>query len=135
MFSHMVLGTNDPQKAKTFYDATLGVLGAAPGTMWENGAITYFHAGYLFMVRPPLDGKVATHANGGTLGFIASSPEQVEAWHAAGLANGGTTCENPPGYRDQPTGRVYLAYLRDPTNNKIVAVYRPDTMNVIGEKS
>ena len=56
---------------------------------------------------------------------VACSPEQGAAFHAAGLAHGGTTCEDPPGYREGPGGKLYLAYLRDPDGNKICALYRP----------
>ena len=53
------------------------------------------------------------------------SPEQVDAFHAAGVANGGTTCENPPGWREGSVGKLYLAYVRDPDGNKLCALYRP----------
>jgi catechol 2,3-dioxygenase-like lactoylglutathione lyase family enzyme len=72
----------------------------------------------------PLDNKPATPANGGTIGFMAKSVELVDAFHAAGVANGGVTCEDPPGYREGPAGKMYLAYLRDPIGNKICAMFR-----------
>ena len=78
----------------------------------------------MFAFSLPIDNKAATPANGGTIGFLAQSPEQVDAFHAAGIANGGTTCEDPPGYREGPAGKLYLAYMRDPIGNKICAMYR-----------
>ena len=72
----------------------------------------------------PIDGKPAHHANGGTIGFLAENPEQADAWHAAGIANGGKTCEDPPGVRETPGGKAYLAYLRDPDGNKLCALHR-----------
>jgi catechol 2,3-dioxygenase-like lactoylglutathione lyase family enzyme len=78
----------------------------------------------VFAVTTPIDGEPATHANGGTVGFAVSSPEQADAWHAAGLAHGGTTCEDPPGVREGSVGKMYLAYLRDPDGNKICALHR-----------
>jgi hypothetical protein len=60
------------------------------------------------MVSKPIDGKPATHANGGTIGFSISDPKQVDAWHKAAVANGGTTIEDPPGVRQGASGELYL---------------------------
>lgn len=123
MFSHVMIGTDDLEQAKTFYDATLGALGAKPGVM--NGErVVYMHGGNLFLVTKPINGEPACSANGGTLGFAASSPEQADAWHAAGVAAGGTSIENPPGVREASFGKLYLAYLRDPSGNKVCAMHR-----------
>jgi catechol 2,3-dioxygenase-like lactoylglutathione lyase family enzyme len=125
MFSHVMLGTDDVAASKRFYDATLGALGAPEGEVDELGRVAYSHDGGRFVVRTPLNGEPSSGANGGTLGFQASSPEAVDAWHAAGLANGGTAIEDPPGPRNATGGRVlYLAYLRDPGGNKICALHR-----------
>jgi catechol 2,3-dioxygenase-like lactoylglutathione lyase family enzyme len=125
MFSHMMLGCNDVAAAKRFYDATLGALGVPPGEIDVQGRVVYMHNGGRFVVRQPLNGEPAHGANGGTLGFLAASPAEVDAWHAAGLANGGTAIEDPPGERRPPDGRVlYLAYLRDPSGNKLCGFYR-----------
>ena len=59
-----------------------------------------------------------------TIGFAVADPATVDAWHAAGVANGGTTCEEPPGVREGGLGKMYLAYLRDPSGNKICALHR-----------
>lgn len=123
MFSHVMVGSNDMAASKAFYDATLGALGARPG-MENNGRAVYMHDGNLFLVTPPINGEPACHANGGTIGFKAESPEAADAWHAAGLANGGTACEDPPGVREASFGKLYLAYLRDPAGNKLCAMYR-----------
>ncbi|OMJ33226.1 glyoxalase [Sphingomonas sp. Sph1(2015)] len=121
MFSHVMLGADDIDAAKRFYDAILGVLGAPEGVVDPLGRLVYSYKGARFLISKPIDGKPATYANGATLGFAIDSPEQADAWHAAGLANGGTAIENPPGIRDVPVGKVYLAYLRDPTGNKLCA--------------
>ena len=123
MFSHVVLGSNDIARSKTFYDATFGAMGGAPGKQDAKGRLIYAHNGGLFLVTPPIDGKPATHANGGTIGITMSGPEQANAWHAAGVANGGTAIEDPPGLRGG--GAMYLAYLRDPDGNKLCALHRP----------
>ncbi len=125
MFSHVMLGADDIAAAQVFYDATLGALGVAPGVVDEWGRLVYAHDGGRFLVTRPIDGQPASHANGGTLGFRATSPEQVEAWHAAGVASGGTAIEAPPGVRHATGGReLYLAYLRDPAGNKVCATHR-----------
>jgi catechol 2,3-dioxygenase-like lactoylglutathione lyase family enzyme len=124
MFSHVVLGADDLDAAKAFYDATLGVIGAPAGEIDTKGRIVYGHAGGRLLITRPINGEPACHANGGTIGFRMESPETVDAWHAAGLAHGGTACEDPPGIR-QATGNrtMYLAYLRDPAGNKLCATH------------
>lgn len=124
MFSHIMLGANDLEATRKFYDAVLGTLGIAPGVI--NKDIRYFYRTPTgtFSFTKPIDGQPATPANGGTIGFLAESLEQVHAFHAAGIANGGTTCEDPPGPRDGAFGVLNLAYLRDPTGNKICVLHR-----------
>jgi catechol 2,3-dioxygenase-like lactoylglutathione lyase family enzyme len=123
MFSHVMIGTNDLEKAKAFYDALLGTLGVAPARV-DGHRIFYRTKAGVFSVSKPIDGKPATPANGGTIGFACSSTEQADAWHATGVANGGTSCENPPGVREGAMGKLYLAYLRDPDGNKLCALHR-----------
>jgi catechol 2,3-dioxygenase-like lactoylglutathione lyase family enzyme len=123
MFSHVMVGTNDLDRAKAFYDAVLGTLGVPPA-MVDGNRIFYFANGGIFSVSLPINGQPATAANGGTIGFACSSPAQADAWHAAGVANGGTTCEDPPGVREGGMGKMYLAYLRDPDGNKLCALHR-----------
>lgn len=124
MFSHMVLGANDLEASRKFYDATLEVLGYKPGIFDPKGRYVYLSKQASFLITTPLDGQPATHGNGSTLGFAATSPEQVDAWHKAGAAAGGTPCEDDPGIREGAGIKLYLAYLRDPSNNKICAMYR-----------
>jgi catechol 2,3-dioxygenase-like lactoylglutathione lyase family enzyme len=124
MFSHVVVGSNDIGRSKQFYDALFSAVGGRPGSTDPKGRLIYLHNGGLFMVSKPLDGKAATHANGGTIGFTMASAEQADAWHKAGVANGGTTIEDPPGARQGGAVPMYLAYLRDPDGNKLCAFYR-----------
>lgn len=124
MFSHVMVGADDVAAAKVFYDATLGALGYEAGGMDDKGRLFYVTPTGIFAVTKPIDGGPASCANGGTIGFAVSSPEACDAWHAAGLANGGTACEDPPGVREGPFGNLYLAYLRDPAGNKLCALYR-----------
>jgi catechol 2,3-dioxygenase-like lactoylglutathione lyase family enzyme len=123
MFSHIMVGTNDLDRAKAFYDGVLGTLDIPPGRV-DRHRVFYMTPTGVFAVTLPIDGQPATVANGATIGFAASSPEKANAFHAAGLANGGTAIEDPPGLREGPTGNLYLAYLRDPDGNKIVALHR-----------
>ena len=124
MFSHVMVGAKDLEASRKFYDASLGALNIKPGVI--NRDIRYFYRSPtgVFSFTLPLDNAAATPANGGTIGFAAQSVEQVDAFHAAGIANSGVTCEDPPGYREGPAGKMYLAYLRDPAGNKICAMFR-----------
>ena len=124
MFSHVMVGSNDIDRSKKFYDAVFGAMGAKPGTVDAKGRVIYAHNGGRFMVSKPIDGQQACHANGGTVGFTMSGPEQADAWHKAGVANGGKSIEDPPGVRQGAAGPMYLAYLRDPDGNKLCAFAR-----------
>lgn len=124
MFSHIMLGATDLAASKKFYDATLGALGIGPGHQDDKGRVFYMTETGIFAISTPINGDPACAANGGTIGFNVASPEQGDAWHAAGVANGGTTCEDPPGIREGDMGKMYLAYLRDPSGNKICALKR-----------
>ncbi len=125
MFSHVMLGARDLEQSRQFYDALLGALGHAPGVA-NKSRYFYRSAGGNFGITLPINGEAACHGNGSTLGFAATSPEQVDTAHAAGVAAGGVSCENPPGWRELGNGvRLYLAYLRDPAGNKLCLTYRP----------
>jgi catechol 2,3-dioxygenase-like lactoylglutathione lyase family enzyme len=124
MFSHVMVGSDDIAQSRKFYDALFGAIGGKPGVQDEKGRLIYLYNGGLFLVSKPIDGKSATHANGGTIGFAMTSPEQADAWHEAGVANGGTAIEDPPGVRQSGVGDLYLAYLRDPYGNKLCALHR-----------
>jgi catechol 2,3-dioxygenase-like lactoylglutathione lyase family enzyme len=129
MFSHIMLGTNDIEKSKRFYDAVLGVLGAGEGMRNTSGTghvrLFYRHDGATFSVTQPINNEPATCGNGSTLGFKCNSEAQVQQFHDAAVANGGTSIESPPGPRQGPAGTLYLAYVRDPDGNKLCALYRP----------
>ena len=124
MYSHMMVGSKDIASSKTFYDALFGAVGGKPGITDEKGRLIYMHNGGIFLVSPPINGEPACHANGGTIGFAMSSPEQADAWHKAGAESGGTPIEDAPGIRTGAMGALYLAYLRDPDGNKLCALHR-----------
>ncbi len=119
-----MLGANDIQESKKFYDATLGALGHEPGVIDEKGRCFYFTDKGIFSISKPIDGEPASHGNGMTIGFAAATTELADAWHAAGLENGGTDCEDAPGWREGPSRKLYLAYLRDPAGNKMCVLHR-----------
>ena len=121
MFSHVMVGSNDVDRSKKFYDA----LFEKDAKQDDKGRLAYRKNGAVFMVTKPIDGQPAHHANGGTIGFNFDSPEEVDAWHRRGVAAGGTPCEDPPGYRENAFGKLYLAYLRDPDGNKLCGLHRP----------
>ena len=124
MFSHVMVGVTDLERSRQFYDALLATIGVPPGIPNKN---RYFYRSPTgtFGITTPINGEPACHANGGTIGFAMQTPEQADAFHAAGLAHGGTTCKEPPGWRDNGVGKLYLAYLRDPDGNKLCALHRP----------
>ena len=124
MFSHIMVGANDIQEAKQFYDATFGALGQGSGMIDDKGRCSYMANGGIFVISKPIDNNPACHGNGSTFGFVAADAAAVDAWQAAGVANGGTACEEPPGVREGGAGKMYLAYLRDPSGNKLCAMYR-----------
>jgi catechol 2,3-dioxygenase-like lactoylglutathione lyase family enzyme len=119
----MMVGSNDIDRSKKFYDALFQAMGGRAGSKDPKGRLIYIHSGSLFLVTPPIDGQPATHGNGSTIGF-AMTPEQADAWHRAGQENGGTAIEDAPGVRSGNGMSMYLAYLRDPDGNKLCALHR-----------
>ena len=124
MFSHIMLGANDVEKSKVFYDAILATIGFSEGVIDPQGRCFYLSDDCIFALSKPIDGQPAGPGNGSTIGFDVTSVEMGNAWHAAGLANGGTDCEDAPGVRGSDKDGMYLAYLRDPSGNKLCALYR-----------
>ncbi|MBQ1782351.1 MAG: VOC family protein [Gammaproteobacteria bacterium] len=123
MFSHVMVGSNDIAKSKQFYDAIMAVSGYSEGVVDAKGRCFYLSKDGLLGITKPINGEPATHGNGMTVGFKLSSPDLVDAWYAAGVANGGTPCEDPPGFRTNGDMVLYLAYLRDPSGNKLCGTH------------
>ena len=123
MFSHVMVGSSDLERSRRFYDAALGALGVGPGHLDRHRIFWRSKTG-VFSASLPINGEPQSVGNGSTIGFACESPAMVDAWHAAGLATGGARCEDPPGERQGPAGRLYLAYLRDPDGNKLCASFR-----------
>jgi catechol 2,3-dioxygenase-like lactoylglutathione lyase family enzyme len=129
MFSHVMVGSNDIERSKRFYDAALAVLGVGEPMRNVNGTghvrLFYRHEGNTFCVSEPIDSQPACGANGGTIGFKCHSPEQVKQFHDVAVAHGGTSIEDAPGLREGKLGAMHLAYVRDPDGNKLCALHRP----------
>ncbi|NUR13187.1 MAG: VOC family protein [Bradyrhizobium sp.] len=121
MFSHIMVGTNDPDRSREFYNRLFEKEGGTD----DKGRTAWRTKGSVFMISKPINGEPACHANGGTIGFNFDTPEEVDAWHKRGVEAGGATCEDPPGYRENAFGKLYLAYLRDPDGNKLCGLHRP----------
>lgn len=124
MFIHVMVGANDLAASRRFYDAALGSLGMDRGVADDRGRIWWLTGRSAFAITEPIDGAQASPANGGTIGFWASDTGAVDRFHANGLAHGGSLCEDPPGPRTVGAfGDMYVAYLRDPSGNKICAIH------------
>ena len=128
MFNHVMIGSNDIERSKLFYDAVLGTLGVGEPVRNTAGTghvrLFYRHNGNTFCVTEPINDEEATSANGGTIGFKCDSPEQVKKFHDTEIAHGGKSIEDPPGLRDSGLGKMHLAYVRDPDGHKLCAIYR-----------
>lgn len=132
MITHILVGALDLTQSKVFYDATLGLIGYGPSWELRPGMLFYSHGGFAFGICLPNDGRAANVGNGGTIGFSATGTDQVNRFHATGLAYGGR-CEGPPGPRPGAPGNTYAAYLRDPSGNKIcVSCQNPMSEEVHG---
>lgn len=128
MLNHVMIGSNDIERSKRFYDAVLGTLGVGEPLRNTAGSghtrLFYRHNGTIFGVTEPINDEEATVSNGSTIGFKCNSPEQVKEFHDTAIAHGGKSIEDPPGLRDGSLGAMYLAYVRDPDGNKLCAIYR-----------
>lgn len=131
MFNHVMVGTNDIDRAKRFYDAVLGTLGVGEPVRHISPTghtrLFYRHNGGTLGITQPLNNQPASPANGGTLGFKCTSPEQVKLFHDVAVANGGKSIEDPPGLRENDMGAMHLSYVLDPDGNKLNALYRVPT--------
>lgn len=129
MLNHVMIGSNDIEKSKTFYNAVLGVLGAGEPMVHVNDTgqtrLFYIHDGSTFSISEPINGEPATCANGFTIGFKCDSPEQLQELHDVAIANGGTAAEDPPGLREGSMGPMYLCYFLDPDGHKMCGLHRP----------
>ena len=129
MLNHVMLGSNDIEKTKKFYNSVLSVLGAGDAMEHVNETgqtrLFYIHDGSTFSISEPVNGEPVSIANGSTIGFVCDSPEQVKEFHDIAVANGGISVEDPPGPRDGTMGLMHLCYFLDPDGHKICGIHRP----------
>jgi catechol 2,3-dioxygenase-like lactoylglutathione lyase family enzyme len=129
MFNHVMLGTNDIERAGRFYEAVLGVLGLDAPPMRstaKSGHLRLFfrHDGSTLALSQPIDDAPATVANGSTLAFRCDSPERVREFHSTAVRHGAVSIEEPPGPRTLGPSTFYLGYVRDPDGHKLCAIHR-----------
>ena len=129
MLNHVMIGSNDIEKTKRFYNSVLSVLGAGDAMEHVNETgqtrLFYIHDGSTFSISEPVNGEPVSIANGSTIGFVCDSPEQVKEFHDIAVANGGISVEDPPGPRDGTMGLMHLCYFLDPDGHKICGIHRP----------
>lgn len=129
MLNHIMIGSTDIEKSKSFYNAVLGVLGAGEPMAHVNDTgqtrLFYMHDGSTFSVSEPINGEPVIASNGSTIGFLCTSPEQVVELHDVAIANGGTSIEDPPGLREGSMGAMHLSYFTDPDGHKVCGIHRP----------
>ena len=118
VFSHVFIGAKDVASSGKFYDAALAPLGVKNLGPFGDNWILYGKDKPAFVIAKPGNGE-APSSNGATVGFAAKTPADVDAFYAAGLANGGSDA-GAAGPRSHLPG-AYAAYLRDPAGNKICA--------------
>ncbi|HZY19525.1 MAG TPA: VOC family protein [Ramlibacter sp.] len=129
MFNHVMLGTNDIERAGRFYTAVLAVLGldTPPARSTSNSGhqrLFFRHDGNTLGISQPIDDAPATVANGSTLAFKCASPELVRVFHDTAVRNGAISIEDPPGPRRLGGMTYFLAYVRDPDGHKLCAIHR-----------
>jgi catechol 2,3-dioxygenase-like lactoylglutathione lyase family enzyme len=126
-----MVGSNDIERSKRFYDEVLGVLGVSEATLniADSGHTRLLYRnenGTNFIVTQPINNEPATVANGGTVAFSCESPEQVKHFHDVAVSAGGTSIEDAPGPRQTAgMGTIELAYVRDPDGNKLCGIHFP----------
>lgn len=129
MLNHIMIGSNDIDKTRRFYDAVLGVLGADAPRENKNDTgqtrLFYSHEGSTFSVSEPINGEPVSVANGSTIGFACNSPEQVKQLHDVAMANGGVSVESAPGPRGNGADIMHLCYFLDPDGHKLCGVHKP----------
>jgi catechol 2,3-dioxygenase-like lactoylglutathione lyase family enzyme len=125
MIFDIVLGSSDLDRSCAFYDAALGALGHERSPESTESWIGWgpkHDDGVSLWVARPFDGKPPTAGNGTMVTLRASSAAQVQAFHAAALANGGRD-EGAPGTRPRYDPSFYVAYVRDPDGNKLACAF------------
>ena len=118
MISYATVGSNDLEKAMTFYSDLLGTQGVTKMFDHPRGGGLFGKGGKPVLgVLSPFNGETATAGNGAMVALEMPSREAVDAFHAKALALGGSD-EGAPGERGPG---FYMAYFRDLEGNKFCA--------------
>ena len=131
MFTYICLGTNDLERSCRFYDAVMGRSACRWRVRRANrrgqaGSLETSRRQDALWLCQPFDKRPVSVGNGTMIVFQAASWQQVDAFFAAAIANGGQS-EGEPGLRPQYNADFYAAYVRDPDGNKLAAVCRGST--------
>jgi len=126
MLHHVSVGVRDVERAAKFYDPVLKTLGYRRVMEFLPYAIGYGERGKgpEFWIGLPHNQQAATSGNGTHLGFQARNKAQVNAFHAAALAQGGSN-NGEPGPRPDYGPAYYGAFVYDLDGNKIEALLNP----------
>lgn len=118
MIGYVTLGTNNLQKAISYYDALLDEMGAKRvKTRDRSAAWAISPPGPALSVIEPLDRRPASAGNGVMVALAVASRAMVDLVHARACELGGAN-EGPPGHRRED-GSLYIGYFRDLDGNKL----------------
>ncbi len=119
--SHVLIGTNDFERAVAFYEKVLPTLGCKR-VMAYPSAIAYGKQYPEFWVQTPINGQPASIGNGTHIGFVAPTKAAVHAFYEAALAAGGTD-DGAPGSRPDYGEPYYGCFVRDLDGHKVEASF------------
>lgn len=118
VFDHVKIGVRDGAASVAFYKTVLEQLDIPP--LWERENAAQF--ANLVVAEGDPGGPIH-------IGFVATTRDQVDAFHRAGIA-AGYRDNGAPGVREQysspEAGRYYAAFLLDPDENNVEAVLREE---------
>lgn len=121
MIDHVSVAVSDLSRSTRFYEAVLGTIGYAAIDM--RGSTVGFGKKYSeFWINARPDMAPVPPRSGAHVCLRARSTGEVDAFHAAALANGGAS-DGAPGLRPHDgEGGYFAAFIRDPDGNRIEAV-------------
>ena len=125
MIGYVTLGTDDLDRARAYYDALLGTIGAKRLMQFgdEDGGFTMYGTSMsqpAIVITRPYDKQSPDCGNGNMIAIVMDEKAKVDAFHAKAIELGGTD-EGQPGYRGDPSFGYYFAYFRDPDGHKLAA--------------
>jgi catechol 2,3-dioxygenase-like lactoylglutathione lyase family enzyme len=123
MIDHISLGVADLERAARFYEPVLASLGLS--RLVTRPATIGFGKGYPeFWINLRAGMGKAPPESGTHISLRARTAAEVDAFHAAALAAGGSS-DGPPGLRPHERVKYYAAFVLDPDGNRVEAVTFP----------